>query len=505
MRETIAIIGAGVAGLAVGCYALMNGYRPRIFEMNPRPGGLCTAWQRDGYTVDACVRWLAGTSPRSRFHRLWEELGVLPGREIFDHDVFTRVEGADGRAVTFYTDIDRLADHLLEVAPEDRDILREWIRGLRRLTHFDLPVDRPPELAGPGGRLGMTLRSLPRLGVSRRWSGMTVRQFSDDLDNPWLREAFPLAFGLPERSMIAVMMSLAAMHNRASGYPVGGSLPLTNSIERRYLELGGTVEYGARVVEILVEQNRAVGVRLANGSEHRTDLVVSAADGHATIFELLGGRYCDDTVRGYYEHLPTFPPLLLAGIGIRGSIEGLPDTAAGVNFPLPEPIPFDRRQLTRLSVHASTFDPTLAPSGATILKLMIPSSFERWRKLRETPADYQAEKRAIASELVRGLDQRFPRISRRVEMIDIATPITWHRYTGNWEGSSEGWLPSPASLTLHLRKTLPGLYDFCMAGQWVQPGGGLPSAALSARHVVQSICQRDNKSFRTSLPGGAGS
>jgi hypothetical protein len=36
----------------------MNGYRTRIFEMHALPGGLGTAWKRQGCTIDACVHWL---------------------------------------------------------------------------------------------------------------------------------------------------------------------------------------------------------------------------------------------------------------------------------------------------------------------------------------------------------------------------------------------------------------------------------------------------------------
>jgi phytoene dehydrogenase-like protein len=500
MRESIHIVGAGIAGLSAGCYAQMNGYRSRIFEMHSLPGGLCTAWQRKGYTIDGCIHWLVGSSPKNPFYRLWEEVGAVPNQPIHDHDVFARIEGTSGQAFTLYTDIDRLAAHLIELAPEDRDALREWIRGLRQFARMNLPVERPSELIGPIGRLGAALKSLPHLGVLRRWAGTTVRQFAADLDNPFLREAFPLAFDLPEFPMIAMMMTLAWMHNRASGYPIGGSLPFARSIERRYLDLGGQIEYGARVEEILVEENRAVGVRLADGSEHRSDLVISAADGHATIFDLLGGHHCDETIRGYYDRLPIFPPLLFVGIGVGRTLDGFPNAVSGISFPLREPITVDGRRLSRLSVQASTFDPSLAPPGKTVLKVMIPSSFERWRKLRERSDEYRAEQDTVATEVIRGLDQRFPGLSDHVEMVDVATPTTWNRYTGNWQGSFEGWLPSPKTLTMRMSKTLPGLYDFYMIGQWVQPGGGLPSAVASARHALQMICKADNRRFRTSVP-----
>ncbi len=82
MEESIIIIGAGIAGLTAGCYASMNGYSTRMFEMHIRPGGLCTAWKRNGYTIDGCIHHLAGASPVSRLYRVWEELGSVQGRDM---------------------------------------------------------------------------------------------------------------------------------------------------------------------------------------------------------------------------------------------------------------------------------------------------------------------------------------------------------------------------------------------------------------------------------------
>ena len=88
----------------------------------------------------------------------------------------------------------------------------------------------------------------------------------------------------------------------------------------------------------------------------------------------------------------------------------------------------------------------------------------------------------------------------QVEMRDVATPVTFHRYTGNWRGSFEGWLPSPDQFGLRMRKTLPGLDNFYMCGQWVEPGGGIPPAAMSGRNVIQLICKKDKKEFIAGTP-----
>jgi phytoene dehydrogenase-like protein len=56
--KTMIIIGAGVGGLATGCYAQIDSYHTQIFEMHSLPGGSCTAWRRKGYTFDGCIHHL---------------------------------------------------------------------------------------------------------------------------------------------------------------------------------------------------------------------------------------------------------------------------------------------------------------------------------------------------------------------------------------------------------------------------------------------------------------
>ena len=49
-------------------------------------------------------------------------------------------------------------------------------------------------------------------------------------------------------------------------------------------------------------------------------------------------------------------------------------------------------------------------------------------------------------------------------------------------------------------KTLPGLENFYMAGQWVEPGGGVPTAAQSGRRIIERLCKQDGKGFVAQVP-----
>jgi len=87
-----------------------------------------------------------------------------------------------------------------------------------------------------------------------------------------------------------------------------------------------------------------------------------------------------------------------------------------------------------------------------------------------------------------------------VEICDVSTPITFERYTGNWKGSGVGWDCTTENIFMPMRKNLPGLKNFYMAGQWVEPGGSISTVAVSGRNVIQLVCKKDKKPFATAIP-----
>ena len=137
---------------------------------------------------------------------------------------------------------------------------------------------------------------------------------------------------------------------------------------------------------------------------------------------------------------------------------------------------------------------------AALLQVALESGWDHWSQLRGDLSAYQAEKNRVAAEVLERLETRYPRISGQVEVADVATPYTTWRYTLNQNGAYMGWLPTPEVITSIVRRTLPGLDNFYMAGQWVVPGGGVPPCLYTGRHAVEILCYREAKPFRTTLP-----
>ena len=396
MAKSIAIIGAGVAGLSAGCYGQMNGYKTTIFEMHDKPGGLCTAWQRKGYTIDGCLHWLVGSAPGVGLYNIWNELGVLQGQQVIDMDRFYRVEDKDGNVFDLHCNIDRLEQHMKEIAPEDSKFIRECTSTMRRLTRLDMPADKAPELYNPFDGLKLMFKMLPYFRDFRKWGRMTMRDLGMRFKNPLLRNAWNMIW-FSEFSSIFMLITIAWLHNKQAGYIVGGSMKISRAMEKRYQELGGEIHYKSRVTDILLENDRAVGIKLEDGTEHKADYVVSAADGHFTIFELLRGKYVDDRILGYYDKLLVFPPLIYVGLGVNRSFDDMPQIISGLTFGLEEPVTIAGEERNWLSVRVHNFDPTLAPAGKTVLTVMIESNYPYWKSLHEDLQLYKEEKERIAA------------------------------------------------------------------------------------------------------------
>ncbi len=503
--KSIIIIGAGISGLSAGCYGQMNGYKTRILEMHNKAGGLCTGWTRRGYTIGT-TGWVWGSGPANNdIYGFWKELGALQGQKFINYEEYARLEGRDGQVLILYNEMDKLRQHMLDLAPEDKGLIEGFIKGLRAFTRYRMSHDKAPELYGTLDKARMIAQMLPYMGSLGKWMGMSLKEFASQFQNPFMREAWGEAapnvfFFDPDISMMMILSFLAQMCLKSSGYPVGGALAFVSGIEKRYYDLGGEIKFESKVEEILVEDDQAVGVKLADGSEYRGDIVISAADGRTTVYDMLGGSYLNEEIRRHYEEMPIFPPMVLVSLGVACTFDDHPISVGGDVFPINEPIDVGGMDCKWLGVHMYNFDPTLAEEGKTRVRVMLGSDYDYWKKLREEEGkEYKAKQERIAGRVIAELEKRFPGFAEQVEMCDVATPETFERYTGNWRGSYLGWLSNPRSVTLRMSRTLPGLDSFYMIGQWIREGS-VSLAAVSGRYVIQIICNKDSKQFVTSVP-----
>lgn len=496
VEKSIIIIGAGLAGLSTGCYARMNGFHTHIFENHASPGGLCTAWQRKGYTIDGCIHWLMSCRPGSSFRKIYDEVGAFTGNRLMVLDEYCRFrDEISGQTLVVSSDLKRLAADMKAIAPDDERAVDEFVGSCLATRGIDIGAPEPKELTGPVDGLKIMWRARGLIKYVMKYS-MSVSAYAKRFENPFLRHCVTNLF-VPEMPAYFLFVVLGQLADGQLGLVEGGSQRFSGAVAGRYQGLGGKITYNALVERILVENNRAVGVRLADGSEHRADLVISAADGYSTIFKMLEGKYIDEQIRKRYETWPLFSPIMLISYGVDRQFTG----ESPVNLiTLKDPLSVSGKEVNSLVLRIFNHDPSLAPAGRTVLQVTIEADYDCWCELQKDRSAYEAEKLKTAVEIIKRLEDLYPGISGRVEVTDVATPYTFWRYTRNHRGAFEGWLMTPEAVRTIVPKTLPGLKNFYMAGQWVEPGGGIPPALYSGRNIVRILCREEGKKFTASIP-----
>ncbi len=499
MEKTMVIIGAGIAGLSTGCYARRNGYQTTIFEMHTLPGGLCTAWKRKGYTFDISMHILVG-SKSGAFHRMWQELGVLQDREFFYHDEMARIESGPKR-LDICADPRRLEDQMLALSPADAHLTREFIRLLSGKSLMGSAPLKPAEIFGLLDRLKMTAAFVPLLGVLRKYGRTTIQEFAQRFQDPFLRSAVRFfmdapGWPMPRFPMVALAGFLKALPE--VGVPLGGSQQVILQMAELYRQLGGEIHYQSRVTDVIVQKDRATGVRLEDGTEHPADIVVWAGDGHKLIFDILGGRFVSEEIQHMYSDWIPVLPLVHVALGVARDMSKEPHR---IIFELDQPLTIAGEDHKWLFFLHHCFDPSMAPAGKSAVEVWYATRYDYWETLaRDRPA-YEAEKKRIAEATIAALERRWPGFASQIEVVDVPTPATYVRYTGNWRGSPDGWYITPENMNKRtLLRTLPGLSDLYMVGQWTAPFTGTVIAALSGRQLIQLLCRQNRTAFVTSGP-----
>jgi phytoene desaturase len=495
-KPTVIIIGAGLGGLSSGAYAQMNGYQCQIFEHGRHPGGVAAEWKRKGYTIDGGIHFYMGYRPGQPDHDIYRELGIYQEEQYLEMTNYGRfLDPSDGRSLDITQDLDQLAATMKDISPKDAAFIDKITSGAKAFRHSNMTgsMQKPPDMS----RWWDTLKMMIQMkGTLRYYSGsymQSLEEATKGLHDPWLAHVFQHLF-LPEVPVVFIMIILGALSGGNMAVRKDGSGGFARALEKRYLDLGGEVAYGSTVEKIIVEKDQAVGVRLSNGEEYRADHIVSAADGYSTLFNMIDGKYLTAELRKLHAEWPLWKPVVLINFGVARDFSNEPSIMM-----LKSTSNMDVGYLAGdcWVIRIFNYCQDCAPAGRTLVQVMIESEWQPWQDLREDKDAYNAEKEMTAKQVLGRLNDVWPGIRDQVELTNVATPHTWWRYTRNRRGAFEGFAITDKIFTTSVKRTLPGLDNFFMAGQWVVPGGGVLPTLMSGKHAAMLLCRRDGKAFRT--------
>lgn len=370
----------------------MNGFEADIFESHSRSGGLCTSWKRGDYTFDGCFDWLMGSGPGSDLYQFWKEVNAFNDSQIINHEVFTRFEGKDGRQFSLFTDADRLEKHMLETSPDDEKQIKQLCKWIRNVSKFSPQMEKAVELYNFVDYTKFIFKMIPVMKDLKKLNKITTKEFADSFRDPLIRESLKIMFASGDYSLFAFIFPLGFLCAKSGGYTIGGSGELVRRIEKRFTDLGGEIHYNSKVEKILVKNNKAAGIKLEDGTEHRSDYVISAADMHATLYSMLEGKFLDPDHVKLFKEETLSPSCVQVSLGVEMDMTNETDCLMNM-IPTSETLIVGDTKFDHIRFRNYATDPTMAPKGKTvIITRFAMNEYDYWKELYADRSAYKQKK-----------------------------------------------------------------------------------------------------------------
>lgn len=442
MRENdkkydVVIIGAGIGGLTCGGFLARSGKRVCIVEKHTKPGGYVTSYTRKGFAFDV-PHVIGGLRQGAPLKRIMDDLGVdVDFIELEPYQKFIYPE----HEIKVYTDIERCKQELKRTFPQDSESVDRYYETLTRMTQ---EIERMPQRIGV-----LKLFSFPfKFPTVFKYRNKTFeRLLTDHIENPKLRAVLGTSWGYvgsPPSRLSALYMAVALMsyHMGGAWYPKGGYGRMADAFAQAFAKLGGELVLKTKVEKIVVENGKASGIKLDNGKSIKTNLVISDADTKHTFLDLIGREKLKREFVEKIENAECSTTGFVVHLGVKMDLDDL-DLDYGTIFFNED---YDNEKIFRATEKGeisygsfgisvpSLHDESLAPEGCHSLDiLLVPVPYQyrdKWltENGRRTQA-YRGLKEEIADKLIVSAEKVIPNLSKNVLVKDIATPLTYERYT----------------------------------------------------------------------------
>ncbi|SCZ07692.1 phytoene desaturase family protein [Alkaliphilus peptidifermentans] len=484
MKKVI-VVGAGIAGMSAGIYALQSGFDVTILEQHTIPGGNCTSWRRKGYLFEGALHWLTGSSKKTHLNHVWRNVGALNDNTKIHLKDSLYTCYYHGQEVCFYRDPDKLRHHLLAVSPEDAKEIKSLYKDIKRFMNFKVPViDIKGVKVNQKSKMSplelmKMIRILPKIIAFNK---ISVEDYSQKFKHPAIRELLLNIVG-ETLTASALFFTLGCLAAGDGGYVEGGSLVMTENMAKRFKGLGGEIMYSSPVEKVIVVKDEVVGV-LVNGKEIISDAVIVTADTLTSTQKLFETPLKEPWMEEMRKNVK-FMANTFVSIGVECDLSDLPE---GMIFPLQKPFTFAGEDFRTLSLHNYASYKGYAPIGCSALTtIFMGDTYEYWKAKRNS-GEYELEKEKLAKSVVHLLEDKLPQTKGKVKVIDIATPLTYERYCGTMHGSWMTLMEKEDKMVTYpsISQYIKNLY---FAGQRLQTPGGLPVAVDTGRKAVQHLCK----------------
>ena len=490
------IIGSGIGGLVTASQLAAKGAKVLVLEKYIIPGGSGGSFRRKGYIFDVGASMIFGFGDNGYTNLLTRALNDVEEKcDTIPDPVQLKYHLPNNFSLSVDRDYELFINKLSDHFPHEKEGIKKFYGTCKKVFNC---LDSMPLLSieDPSYLLKVFFKApLSCLGLAR-WlpinAGDVARKFIKDpellkfIDIECFCWSVMPALKTP---MINAGMVFTDRHVGGINYPKGGVGTIAEKLVSGIERLGSKIRYKANVTEILLKDKKAVGVKLSNGEELYSNIVVSNSTRWDT-FGLSGKKKGlvknKDVPRSEYKWSETYKPspsFVSIHLGVEKEII---DEKFSCHHIIVEN--WDELENERGVVFISIptlLDSSLAPNGKHIIHAFTPSSIQEWENLSRK--EYLLKKENYFKFIIEKISKIIPNIDQRISHKEIGTPKTHKKFLGRFQGSYGpipnkklfGLLPMPFNTTKI--KNLYCVGDSCF------PGQGLNAVAFSGYACAHKI------------------
>ena len=433
------IIGSGAGGLTTAVALARAGQKVCVLEQHYVPGGWCHSFTLEGFRFSPGVHYIGEIDEGGEMRRMYEGLGVANDMTFcelnpdgFDHLMIAgeRFDIPKGREAY----IERLSQRFPKESKGIRKVIDIWA-GIGR------ELNKAAEI-----KPGLDLLKLPfEIPNTLRYGLRPLSKVMDHhIDDPLLKAFMTIQAGdhgvSPDKVPTAIHAAVVSHYFNGGYYPKGGAFVIPRAFMRELKRNGGELRLEAKVDKILLEDNRAIGVRMANGDEIRAKNVISNADPHVTYDRLIGRDQLPRLLRARLDKttysISALSLFMAVDMDVRAAGMDSGNYWWGPNTNIGK---FEGAFLTCTTLK----DPTKRKDNLHTMEsfnFVNYDEFKKWAhtKYGERPEDYKQLKADITKRMLETCDKMVPGLSEHVVFSDLGTPLTNEHYVASTKGNLYG-------------------------------------------------------------------
>lgn len=496
--KKIAIIGGGIAGLSAGIYALKSGFACDIYEQHICAGGQCTSWKRKGFHIDNCVHWLTGTNPTTQMYQVWKDLHVLGDNiDIIQNESFLHLE-SDGESLDLWQDTQRLRKDLLALSPVDAKAIHEFVDQIEVYKGMDMPALKPIEQLSLK-EFWCLLKKLRPIGkIHGKLSRISLQEYAKRFQHPLLQKMI-LSYMPHTYNASSWLFVLGTFCNGNGALPKGGSEGITDRMVAQFIALGGTIHTRKKVIGFTWDKKSIESVLFSDGSSAKANYYIAACDASITFQQLLQEKFDDKFFKKRYSDKQKHPVYSSFNtyIAVDADTSFLGDTTW---FECDPYWAVGKVQKTVLLKNFAS-EPDFSPKGRNLFQTLLvqhEDDFERWQELYlHYPEEYKEAKATLAAQIVKRIEDQYPQLQGKMQVVETVSPYSFYRFCGSYKGSYMSFILTPFAKKKTHKGRIKGINNLYLTGQWLQPPGGLPNAAVTGKFTIQRLCKATKTPFNT--------